>query len=358
MIRWNLQQFAGEKTEKATPKKRQEARKKGQVVKSQEINTAVTLFMALLACKLFAGMIVQSFLSFLRTDLTEYVSLTMTPENLHALFKEGILLFAKMGLPVAGIVLLSGLAISYLQVGSILTLEPLKPDLQKLNPIVGIKRMWSMRSLVDLLKAILKIGLIGYVAYDALVSNVRSFDHLVDMDVFSILSFIGDNALSLMWKMVLMFMGLAVLDYAYRWYEYEKELRMSKQEVKEEFKSIEGNPMIKRKIKERQRAIAMRRMMQDLKKADVVITNPTHYAVALQYDAKSMNAPVVLAKGMNELALRIKKMAREHDIVLVENRPLAQTLYKTTDIGETIPPELFQAVAEVLAYVYRLKRKV
>jgi flagellar biosynthesis protein FlhB len=358
MIRWDLQQFAEEKTEKATPKKRREARKKGQVVKSQEINTAVTLFMALLACKLFAGMVIQSFLSFLRTDLTEYLSISMTPENLHALFKEGILLFAKMGLPVTGIVLLSGLAISYLQVGSILTLEPLKPDLQKLNPIVGIKRMWSMRSLVDLLKAILKIGLIGYVAYDALVSNVRSFDHLVDMDVVSILRFIGDNALSLMWKMVLMFMGLAVLDYAYRWYEYEKELRMSKQEVKEEFKSIEGNPMIKRKIKERQRAIAMRRMMQDLKKADVVITNPTHYAVALQYDAKSMNAPVVLAKGMNELALRIKKLAREHDVVLVENRPLAQTLYKTTDIGETIPPELFQAVAEVLAYVYRLKKKV
>jgi flagellar biosynthesis protein FlhB len=358
MIRWNLQQFAGEKTEKATPKKRREARKKGQVVKSQEINTAFTLFMALLAFKLFAGLAVQSFLSFLQKDLTEYLNLPLTAENAHALFREGILFFAKTALPVSGIVLLSGMAVSYLQVGSLLTFEPLKPDLKKLNPLVGFKRMWSLRSLVELIKAFLKIGLISYVAYGALVSDVKSYDHLLTMDAFAILRFIGENAFSLMWKMVLMFLGLAVLDYAYRWYEHEKEMRMSKEEIKEEFKNIEGNPQIKRKIKERQRAIAMRRMMQEVKKADVVITNPTHYAVALQYDAKTMHAPVVLAKGIDEVALRIKKLAREHEIVLVENRPLAQTLYKTTDLGEAIPPELFQAVAEVLAYVYRLKRKV
>lgn len=358
MIQWHLQQFADDKTEKATPKKRQEARKKGQVFKSNELNTALTLSMALLAFKLLAGTSLENLVSYLRTDLTSLLMLPLTEENAHALLLQGTLVVVKLLLPLIAVIMFTGLAVSYLQVGSVLSFEPLKPDFNKINPVSGMKRLFSLRSLMELVKSLLKIGLIGYIAYQSLAGQIIGLDQLLRMEPLAILSYIGGSAFSLMGKLILVLLALSVFDYAYQWYEYEKGLRMSKQEIKDEFKNTEGDPLIRSRIKERQRAMAMSRMMQEVPKADVVITNPTHYAVALRYDGKTMQAPVVLAKGIDELAQRIKRVAREHDIVLVENRPLAQALYKSTDIGQAIPPELYQAVAEVIAYVYRLKRKV
>ncbi|WP_018132545.1 flagellar biosynthesis protein FlhB [Effusibacillus pohliae] len=358
MIRWNLQQFAGEKTEKPTPRKLQEARKKGQIPKSPELSSALILLGSILALKLMGGFYIDNLLGYLKTSFTTNLFFSLTEGNAHQLFLDSLLMTARLALPILGVVFAVGFLAVFLQVGGVFTLEPITPKLEKLNPLQGLQRIFSQRSLIELLKSLLKVGLIGYLAYGTIAGEIGQLSNLTRMDIRGILAVVGDMMFAVLWKCAFLLLVLAVFDYLYQRYEHERSLRMSKQELKEEFKKTEGNPTIKSKIKERQRALAMRRMMHDVPKADVVITNPTHFAVAIQYDGERMEAPVVLAKGTDELAQRIKQVARENGVTLVENKPLAQTLYKTVEIGEMIPQELFQAVAEVLAYVYRLKRKV
>lgn len=358
MIQWNLQQFAGEKTERPTPRKLQEARRKGQIARSPELASAMIVLGAVLTLKLLAGFYIDNLTNFMQISFSQNFSLALTDGNARQLFVSVLLFVGKMSLPIVGVVFVIGFAASFLQVGGILTMEPITPKLEKLNPISGFKRIFSQRTLVELIKSLIKVSMIGYIVYNEITGKMGRLSDLMRMETADIVSVIGDIAFSILWKSALLLLVLALFDYLYQRYDHEKSLRMSKEEIKEEYKKTEGNPTIKGKIKERQRAMAMRRMMQDVPKADVVITNPTHFAIAIQYDAQHMDAPIVLAKGMDELAQRIKQIARENRVTLVENKPLAQTLYRSVEIGGAIPQELFQAVAEVLAYVYRLKRKV
>jgi flagellar biosynthetic protein FlhB len=362
--RINLQLFAGgggggDKTEKATPKKRQDARKKGQVFQSRETTTAMVLMFVFVTLRIYGSTIYAEIANYTRKVLTEYPKIDnlYMPDILLRVFIDSIMVFLKATAPILAVALITGLVINYAQVGFLFTLETLKPKFNRINPFSGFKRLFSMRGAVELVKSVLKITIIGYVAYSYLKSQATTIVSLMDMDILNIASFIALTSLNIAIRICMILLILGIFDFAYQWWDYEKNMKMSKQEVKEEYKQTEGNPEIKSKIRQKQRQISMRRMMQEVPKADVVITNPTHFACALKYDAAVSPAPLLIAKGQDYLALRIKETARENKVEIVENRPLARSIYETVEIGQAIPPELYQAVAEVLAFVYNLKGK-
>lgn len=354
----NLQLFAeGDKTEKATPKKRQEARKKGQVFQSRELTGAVVLSILFISLKVFGGYMYSELNAFLKRVLLEYAGneQMFTPSELKRLAFDTMLVMFKVSIPVMGTALIAGLSIEFAQVGFLFTVETLGIKLSKLNPLMGLKRMFSTNSFVELLKSVIRLAIVGYTAYSYLLGETHNIYNLMNMDVINIATYIGSMSINISIRICIALIILGVFDYAYQWWQYEKSLKMTKEEIKEEYKQSEGDPQIRAKIRERQRQISMRRMMQEIPKADVVITNPTHFAVALKYDQKVSNAPIVIAKGQDYIALRIKEIAKENNVQIVENKPLARTLYQSVDIGEEIPAELYQAVAEVLAFVYNLK---
>lgn len=359
LLELDLQFFAGEKTEKATPKKRQDARKKGQVLKSQDVTSALVLLSVFLFLMIAGTSMRDGIMSFFNETFSKYMLIdTLSIKLVVKIYKDVLSEMAVIILPIMAIAMIAGIAGNFLQFGFLFSAEPLKFDLTKLDPIKGIKRMFSVKSLIELLKSILKITLIGSVTTAILWKNID--------DVLS-LSFKTPGATLITVSKLTVFMGIAasvvlliiaVLDYFYQKFEYEKNLKMSKQDIKDEYKNSEGDPLIKSKIKQRQREMAMRRMMQEVPQADVVITNPTHYAIALKYDEETMDAPKVVAKGTDFVAQKIKFIAKENEVVMVENRPLARAMYDQVEIGQHIPDEFFKAVAEVLAYVYRVKRKI
>lgn len=238
------------------------------------------------------------------------------------------------------------------------TTKPLQPKFNKLNPIKGFSRIFSANSLVELLKSIAKLGIIGYVVYSYIKDHLSEIYILYDLTLNRAIGLIGDIVIDVGIRIAAVYMVLAFLDFVYQKWKFKQDMMMTKQEVKDEYKNQEGDPQIKGKQKQRMREASMRRMMQQLPEADVVITNPTHYAVAVKYDPDKYDAPYVLAKGQDYLAQRIKEIAKENDVEIVENKPLARMLYANVEIGGLIPPELYQAVAEVLAFVYHLKGKV
>lgn len=353
----DLQLFSGEKTEDATPKKREEARKKGQIARSVEVNSVLVLFAVFTGFKLYGPYVYEQASLFLQTWFVNLTLQDITIETTYRLFLACTLIFAKIMLPIMGTALLMGLAANYMQVGFLFTTETLNFNLNAINPISGFQRIFSKRALADLVKSLVKIGLVGYIAYGFIVDQIAILPTMMQSDLRNVFSYVGQMTFTLVVKIGFVLAILAFMDFLYQQWEYSQNLKMSKQEIKDEYKQIEGDPKVKAKIKERQRMMAMQRMMQDIPKADVIITNPTHFAIALKYDIKTMGAPVVIAKGQDLIAKRIKEIAGEHGITIVENKPLAQTLFKTTEIGSVIPADLYQAVAEVLAYVYRLKRK-
>jgi len=352
----HLQLFAGEKTEKATPRRRQEARKKGQVLRSIEINSALILLVAFTAIYALGPYIYRELSQFMQWMFGNAFTLEFSVAGIRNFFINALIVFLKVTLPIMLLIMVIGVLANVVQVGFMFTGEPLKIKLERLNPVAGLKRIFSKRSLVELFKSLVKVGAAGYIAFDVIRDEFMRLPALQDMDVMAIGIFIGSLTYRIGWRVGLVLLILAIFDYAYQWWEYEKNLRMSKQEIKDEYKQTEGDPLIRSKIKERQRQMAMRRMMQDIPQADVVITNPTHFAVAIKYDGKTMQAPVVVAKGQDFVAARIKEIAKEHRIAIVENKPLAQALFKSVEIGAEVPPELYKAVAEVLAFVYQLKK--
>ncbi len=357
-IKFNLQLFSQEKTEKATPKKRQDARKKGQVLKSPEISSAFVLLVAFGVLRFWIPFIFERLLGFIEYTITEvfFEEVTMLNSTRLSLLviEEIAYLFAPLGLTV----MVTGIAVNYLQVGSLLTAEPLKMKLSRLNPVEGFKRLFSKKSIVQLVKSIMKIGAIGYVVYTVINTHVAQLSNIMELDFLVALNQFGLTVYNVALYSGIVMIFIAIFDYAYSWWEFEQNLKMSKQDIKDEFKQMEGDPLVRGKIKERQRMIARRRMMQELPKADVVITNPTHFAVALKYDPNSGQAPIVLAKGQDLIAQQIKEIARSHEIVLYEDVTLARGLYKACEIGDQIPLDFFKAVAEVLAFVYKVKGKV
>ena len=358
----NLQLFAdsGEKTEKATPRKRRKAREEGQVLQSKELTSAIVLLSMFLTLKIAGSfMYEQLYLNFKIAfeDLAQVPDL-FSIQGVRKLYVNLVLQLLKIVAPVFAVALVAGVASGYAQVGFLFTTKTLAVKLNRINPLNGFKKLFSFRSFAELIKSILKILIIGFLGYLYLSGEARNILKTMDMDVVSIAAYICNTSLNVAIRMCIAMLVLGVLDYGYQWWEYEKSLKMTKQEIKQEYKETEGNPEIKGKIKQKQRQLALRRMLQDVPKADVVITNPTHFAVAIKYDPKVADAPLVVAKGQDYMAQRIKEIAKENKVEIVENKQLARTLYSTVEIGDKIPPELFQAVAEVLAFVYSLKNKV
>lgn len=355
--RLNLQLFAGEKTEKATPKKRQDARKKGQIAKSQDLPGAFILFFCFLGFLIFGGFMKERITRLLTGTLKDYFSTDINTANIMPMFNHLLTEMLIILAPLFLITLVVAVLGNYMQVGFLASGEGLKMKFNKINPLEGAKRLFGMKVLVDFAKTLLKLFLIGYLVYTSLWGERENLLNLAELPLDSLLNHVADLTVMLGIKIGVALVILSVFDYMYQRYEHEKNLRMSKQDIKDEYKKSEGDPLIKGKIKEKQRRMALQRMMQDVPKADVVITNPTHYAVAIQYETGKMDAPRVVAKGTDFVALKIKETAKQHGVVTMENRPLARALYDQVDIGQAIPADLFQAVAEVLAYVYRLKGK-
>ncbi|NMB11092.1 MAG: flagellar biosynthesis protein FlhB [Firmicutes bacterium] len=354
-FRLDLQLFADGKTEPATPRRREEARKKGRVAKSQELNTALVLLGISGLLTVSGEWALRQMVAFMQQVIGGGLAgVDFSLGGLQALQGQAVLCILMVAGPVMGFALVLGLMGQLLQVGFNITAEPLKPQLSRMNPVEGAKRIFSKRALMELGKACLKIGIVTYVAYVALRNDIGKLPSLLWMEPVQAIAY----ASKLVGKMGLWIgaclLIVAAIDYLYQRWEYEDSIKMSIQDIKDELKQTEGDPQIRSVIRARQRQLARSRMMQAVPTADVVITNPTHVAVALKYDAKSMAAPIVVAKGAELLAARIREIASENDIPIVENPPLARTLYEATQVGREIPADLYQAVAEVLAYVYRL----
>ncbi|MCX6135316.1 MAG: flagellar biosynthesis protein FlhB [Ignavibacteriales bacterium] len=347
---------ADERSEPASDRKKEESRKKGQVAKSMELNSALVLIFGLMIIYFSGGMIAQQLSAAAKSFFAHAAEMEITRNTLQNEFAR---VFAIIGIAVAplaiGLVLV-GLLANFAQVGFLLTFETIRPKWSKLNPLSGIRNILiSRRSAVELGKGVVKISLIGLVSYFTLDSILSDSLQLIDADANAVMAFMAKGAFAVGLKASAVMLVLAGFDYAFQRLEYERNLRMTKQEVKEEYKMLEGDPLVKGRIKTIQRQIAYKRMMTDVPKADVVVTNPTHLALALKYDLAKMTAPKVVAKGADLIAQKIKEVAKQNNVPIVEDKPLAQALYKAVDIGDEVPEQLFQAVAQVLAYIYRMR---
>ena len=353
---FDLQRFAeGDKTEQPTAKKRGDARKKGQVAKSQELNAAFVLLAGFLVVRIMWEYIYTNIADY-STYLFSHMGQSTSVEGITELFLGVMMLMAKTALPVMIGIMIFGLGINIYQVGFMISTESIGFKLGKLNPINGFGRIFSKRSIVELFKSLFKILVIGFFLYLYLKDEIPFMPYFIYYDLPYSLAAIAEKIFTMAFQVIAVIMVLAVADYAYQIWQTTQDLMMTKQEVKDEYKQSEGDPKIKGKIKQKQREMAMARMMSEVPKADVIVTNPTHLAVALAYQT-GMVAPVVLAKGQDLVAKRIKEVAKEHKIAIIENKPLARALYESVEIGGTVPHELYKAVAEVLAHVYKLKNK-
>lgn len=345
-----------DKTEEATPKKKGDARKKGQIPKSKDVALALTLLSSTIVIATLGGFVGNELKTTMITFLNNYLTMTLDYSSVQKISVIVVWRLAVIFLPIVVPIMLMGVLANFLQTGALITLEPLKPDLKKLNPISGLKRMFSTRSLVQLIKDSAIVTVVGFIGYKFVKDNYTYILTLGDLDAAGVISAVGKLTVSIFFKITIVMIVIALADYIYQRYQYNKDLKMTKQEIKEEFKQQEGNPEIKGKIKQKQREMAMRRMMQEVPKATVVVTNPTHISVALKYE-EGESAPMVVAKGADSVALKIKEIAKENDVPIIENKPLARLMYKELDIDQEVPVEMYQAVAEILALVYKIKKK-
>ncbi|MBI4577928.1 MAG: flagellar biosynthesis protein FlhB [Planctomycetes bacterium] len=344
----------GEKTEQPTPRRQQEAREKGQVARSQDLSHAVLLLVAFGALW-YLGPPLMGELMALHVQVFQHLGdAELDPVNAVGYASRGLALLTRMVLPFALVLFVAALLVNLLQVGFVFAVDPLMPDIAKLDPIKGFTRIFSLRAMVRLAASILKILVISAVLWAGMSGELGHLFGLMDTGVSAILGYTNRAIWDVGMQAAAAVLVLALLDLSYQRWQFQQEIRMSKEEVKDELKRMEGDP----KIRERRRALArqlvMKRMMARVKEAEVVVTNPTHYAVALAYEPERMEAPVVVAKGRDLVALRIRDLALEHRIPIVEKPPLARALHDACEPGQEVPPQLYQAVAEVLAYVWEL----
>ncbi len=346
----------GQKTEKATPKRRRDERKKGNILFSNDVVAVAVLVVGLATFAITASNAGSHISQFFRLC----ISMAGSPEEQQLSSGGGQLLLQFLKTlawgagPMLGATAVAGVAATFLQTKMLVTGEPLRPQFSRINPIQGFRRLFSLRSVIEALKGLLKILILLYLIYRFLAGVVDTFPKFMFTDIPSAGAYLLDLAFQLAMQIAVAFAVLAAADFLYQWWEYERQIRMSKQEIKEEFKQMEGDPQVKGRIKQLQRKMAQSRMMQKVPQADVVIRNPTHFAVALRYKPETDSAPVVLAKGQDYLALRIVQVAEESHVAVVENVPLARALYAATEVGQEIPPQLYNAVAEVLVYLFRM----
>lgn len=348
---------AGERTEDATPQRREEFRKQGQVAMTRELGSAFALFGSAVVAWLLSRFFLEQITILYREIFSGEMFKMGKNGDIFLPLKHGALRASFILGPIFLILGILGFAATTLQIGFLTNTEVINPNLDKINPINGFKKIFSMRAVVEGIKAVIKVSLIAIIAFLIIKSEMLSAPKLVGYNTEQLIAYIGSITLKLLYGVGLFLILLSILDYSYQWWDLEKRMMMTKQELKEEIKTREGNPQVKARIRKIQRDLAQKRMMEAIPKADVIITNPTHIAIALKYDA-NLPAPQIIAKGADLIAEKIKEIARQNNIPIVENKPLARTIFKTLKIGQVIPRELFHAVAEVLAYVYKLKRKV
>ncbi len=364
-LRYDLQLFAndegGEKTEEPTAKKIDDSRKEGSVAKSQEISSVAHLAALFLCLKVFmrftSNRLMNVFSHFYR-EFDVKIGSGFDDVMIWQILLDAILYFMITAAPYALASLVIGFFAQKLQFKWMITAKPLKPKFSKINPLSGFKRLFNKEKLVELLLSLVKIAVFSAVIYSVIKDNAGIFVTAYDLTIPECLSILFDIVMEIGIKICFAYLIIAFADLLYRRWKHKKDLKMTKQEIKDEYKNSEGDPQVKGQQKQRMRQAAQRRMMQAVPEADVVITNPTHFAVALKYDNTISTAPVVVAKGADYLAFKIRDIALEHDVDVVENKPLARMLYSNVELGDEIPPELYQAVAEVLAYVYQLHNKV
>ncbi len=346
-----------EKTEQATPKKREEARKKGQVAKSREL-PSIAVLIGCLFCMSWGSMFFYHQLTrIMRYYLEQAGTMNVSIDNFPALYLVATKQFSITIAPLLIVITVVGTLSNIVQTGPMWSPEALIPKFSQINPIEGFGRLFSAQSFSEFAKSLFKIGIVGWICYVTIKNQMHNFVPLLAQDPYQILSYMGTISFKLFWDTMIAMSAMVVLDYFFQRWEHERNLRMTKQEIKEEYKQTEGDPMVRSRIRSIQREMARKRMMSSVPEADVVITNPTHLAIALKYDSEKMEAPMIIAKGAGVIADRIKKIAKKHSIPVIENKPLAQGLYKLVEVGQVVPESLYKAVAEVLAYVYKLKRK-
>ena len=346
-----------EKTEQATPKRREEARQKGQVARSNELSSVAILLTGFLSMASLGAYMYDHLRDFTMHILLNSFTVELNIITIRSHVISWVASFGKIVAPMVVLLIAAALAVNYAQVGVLFAGKPLEPKFNRISPMSGIKRIFSSRGLVELGKGLFKIGAVAYITYLTIDAETDRIVSLIDMEVGQIFGLSGGIILSLGFRISLLLLVMAILDYSFQRYDYEKNLRMTRQEVREEVKQQEGDPQIRSRIRTLQREMSQQRMMGDVGQADVVVTNPTHIAVALRYNAEEMEAPAVLAKGQRLVAEKIKELARQAGVPLVENKPLARALFKAVQIGEEVPEELFKAVAEVLAFVFQLRKK-
>lgn len=365
-LSYDLQLFAkegqdGEKTEEPTAKKLEDARKKGQVMRSTEVVTAATLLAFFFMLKIFVGFIGNRVMTSFRQTIgfiSDYTSEPFTLNTARTIIRGSFWNIIVAAFPIMIVGLVVTIVAIVFQVKWKVTAEPLKPKFDKFNPVTGMKRLFSKDKIMDLFKSIAKVVILAYVVYSYLKNQWPLIYKMYSYTLPQAIAVIGDTVINVGIRISALFAVIAMFDLFYQKWKYHQDMMMSKQEVKDEYKNSEGDPKVKSQQKQRMQQASQRRMMQDLPNADVVITNPTHLAVAIKYDKDTNEAPVVVAKGADYLAQKIKDRARENAIEIVENKPLARMLYHNVEIGAEIPPELYQMVAEVLAYVYSLTGRV
>ncbi|MDD6353764.1 MAG: flagellar biosynthesis protein FlhB [Lachnospiraceae bacterium] len=364
VLHYNLQWFAadgegGEKTEPATDKKLRDARDEGKVAKSKELTAAFDLIVLFLVLKVFMSFVGEKLLGFFSyiynrmPDFLNEIQKDMSSVTVRNFMNDIILQFLLTCLPffIFGVVVT--ILVSIVQVGWKVTTKPMAPKLDKFNPINGFKRIFSKDAIFELIKSVLKIGVILYMAYSSIKSHQNDIFILYELPLKRAVALVGDIIINTGLKISIVYLIVGIVDYIYNKHKFNEDMKMTKQEVKDEFKNTEGDPAIKGQQRKRMQEASQRRMMQDVPKADVVITNPTHFAVAIKYDADTNQAPVVTAKGQDYVAMKIKEIARDNNIRIVENKPLARMLFHNVELGAEIPPELYQSVAEILAMIYK-----
>ena len=364
VLHYNLQWFAadgegGEKTEPATDKKLRDARDEGKVAKSKELTAAFDLIVLFLVLKVFMSFVGEKllgFFSYIYNRMPDFLHETqkdMSSVTVRNFMNDIILQFLLTCLPffIFGVVVT--ILVSIVQVGWKVTTKPMAPKLDKFNPINGFKRIFSKDAIFELIKSVLKIGVILYMAYSSIKSHQNDIFILYELPLKRAVALVGDIIINTGLKISIVYLIVGIVDYIYNKHKFNEDMKMTKQEVKDEFKNTEGDPAIKGQQRKRMQEASQRRMMQDVPKADVVITNPTHFAVAIKYDADTNQAPVVTAKGQDYVAMKIKEIARDNNIRIVENKPLARMPFHNVELGAEIPPELYQSVAEILAMIYK-----
>jgi len=354
---FDLQLFAGEKTEPATEKRRQEAVERGNIAKSQDLSSVIVLLTGFLMLRYYGPQMFGMCGDYMRYTFSHAIFSSLTLPDTLALLNQFIIITLRILMPFMAAIMFGSIASNIIQTGILFRFDPLMPDIDRLNPISGIQNIFSWKMVAELVKSILKILIVGYIPYSTIRDNIPMLVRFIQLEPVPAVIILLKTVFVMAIKIILILLFLALADWAFQKWRHEENIKMSKDEIKDEYKQREGDPRVKQKIREKQRQASTRRMMEEVPKATVVVTNPTHIACALRYNPDNDNAPILVAMGTGLIARKIKEIAAENNVPIIENKPLARQLHKMLEVGDEIPSDLYNAVVEILAQVYRMKNR-